>query len=84
MSVREIKTFEWKCDDCGQRIRTQGFDAEDSRPEEMGVMIKRIPPTYTRNLDICNHCWNNETLNERHKPPAILAGLLTTLLVNAR
>lgn len=47
-------------------------------------MIKRIPPTYTRNLDICNHCWNNETLNERHKPPAILAGLLTTLLVNAR
>jgi hypothetical protein len=69
-----MKTYEWKCDHCGQKLLTQGFDAENSRPEEFGVQSVRNcgSTNYTKEVDVCRGCWEKVPEKEVFRAPAIL------------
>jgi DNA-directed RNA polymerase subunit RPC12/RpoP len=74
MSACEVKTFEWKCDHCGQKIMSQGISAEKSRPEEFGVQWITVhgEGQKVRVLDVCTNCWDNVSQDERLVVPTIL------------
>ena len=53
MSCHEVRTFEWKCDCCGQKVMSRGINVEESRPEEFGSSL-----AMNCFKDVCVSCWD--------------------------